>query len=64
MIDEVSKVEELIILYEHIYSELKEIADEKIIVLDEISELYKAMENIQQRLAQLHEEYNDNGEIT
>ena len=64
MIDEFSKIDELIVLYEHIYEELKEIVDEKIIVLDEVSELYKSMEKIQARLAQLHQENDDNGEIT
>jgi predicted nuclease with TOPRIM domain len=64
MIDEFSKIDELIVLYEHIYEELKELVDEKIIVLDEVSELYKSMEKIQARLAQLHQENDDNGEIT
>lgn len=64
MINEFSKIEELITLYDHIYRELKEIADEKIIVLDEVSDLYKSMEKIQVRLAQLHEENDNNGEIT
>lgn len=63
MTDDISKEEELITLYEHLYSELRVIADEKIIVLDEISELYKAMEKIQDRLDQLYEE-KENGEIT
>jgi len=63
MIDELTKERELIILYEHLYNELREIADEKIIVLDEVSELFKSMDTIQQRLDQLYKE-NVHGEIT
>lgn len=63
MTGEISKEEELITLYEHLYGELRVIADEKIIVLDEVAELFKAMEKIQDRLDQLYEE-KENGEIT
>ena len=64
MIDEMSKIEELIILYENILNELKEAVEEKVVVLNEISELYDAMQKIEDRLDQLYEENNDNGEIT
>ena len=63
MTSEINKVEELITLYEHLYSELRTISDEKIVVLNEVAELYEAMEKIQDRLDQLHEE-QDNGKIT
>lgn len=59
-----SKEEELITLYEHLYAELRDIVDEKIIILSELQELVVAMEKIQDRLDQLHEEINYNGEIT
>ena len=64
MIDEMSKIDELIIIYENILNELKEAVAEKIVVLNEISELYDAMQKIEDRLDQLYEENNDNGEIT
>jgi len=64
MIDEMSKIDELIILYENILNELKESLAEKVVVLNEISELYDAMQKIEDRLDQLYEENNDNGEIT
>lgn len=56
MIADMSKEEELISLYEHMLGELRDIVNDKIVVLDEVSEMFKAMEKIQIRLAQLYEE--------
>lgn len=56
MIVDISKTEELITLYEHMYAELRAIADEKIVVLKEIEEIFDALEKIQDRLDQLYEE--------
>lgn len=63
MNEQLNLEKELIGLYQHLYGELREMADEKIIVLDEVSELFKAMDAIQERLDQLYKD-KDNGEIT
>ncbi len=58
-----SKDHELIALYEHFLKEMRDIAEEKIIVLDEVSELFQAIRSIEERLDQLYKEDRD-GKIT
>lgn len=59
----IDKDQELIALYEHFVEEMREVVDEKIIVLDEVSELLKNIQAIEARLKQLYEE-EKNGEIS
>lgn len=59
----IDKDMELIALYEHFVGEMREVVDEKIIVLDEVSELLKNIHAIEERLKQLYEE-DKNGEIS
>ena len=63
MIDETNKDAELIALYEHFLKEMREVVNEKIIVLDEVSELLQSIKKIEERLEQLYVE-DKNGEIT
>ena len=61
MTDDLNKERELIALYEHFLNEMQEVVNEKIVVLDEVSELIKSIQKIEERLEQLRsEEYDKN----
>jgi len=55
----IDKSKELILLYEHFISEMREIVDEKIVVLDEVSELLQSIKSVEHRLKQLYTEDAD-----
>jgi len=53
------KLSELILLYEHFLGEMKDIVDDKFVILEEVEELSKSIALIEVRLEELYSEIND-----